>query len=210
MEKLKAFLSIERKSHVVWPQQNKVFRAFECTQPNKVKVVIVGQDPYYMSNTADGLAFSSQKPGYMPASLEVLLNEVYNDMKAPFIKADIGTCDLSPWADQGVFLINRILTVRQDKANSHKGKGWETLTDQVISILSKDFRPKVFMLWGNEAQKVEKFIDPTKHLLLKAPHPASELYGRKDKGKFTGCEHFSKANLFLREKGIIPVNWILS
>jgi uracil-DNA glycosylase len=207
---LKAFIAKERLSYTVLPEQEHVLRAFDLTPPNKVKVIIVGQDPYYTKGHSNGLAFSCIKKDFIPPSLEIIFREVYKVYGIPFVKADIKSCDLTPWAEQGVFLLNRILTVRENKALSHKQKGWEKFTSEAIKILAKDFRPKVFMLWGSEAQKLSSYIDRTKHLVLSAPHPTAHLFNSRTKTEFPGCDHFTKANNFLKEKGISPINWILS
>jgi uracil-DNA glycosylase len=182
---------------VCYPARKDIFRAFELTPLTDVRVVILGQDPYHGPEQANGLAFSvhaGQKP---PPSLRNMLKEVWDDVGGmPWV-------DLTRWAEQGVFLLNTVLTVEEKRPGSHAKFGWETFTDEVIRTISVHQPHVVFMLWGNYAQKKETLIDTTKHLVLKAPHPSplSAYQG------FFGCRHFSQANAFLEGKGLAVVKW---
>lgn len=182
---------------VCYPPQSSILRAFELTPLSSIRVVIIGQDPYHGHGQANGLAFSvhaGQKP---PPSLRNILKEVWDDVGGmPWV-------DLSRWAEQGVFLLNSVLTVEERRPGSHSKYGWEAFTDEVIRTISTHQPHVVFMLWGNYAQKKETLIDTTKHLVLKAPHPSplSAYHG------FFGCRHFSQANAFLERKGMQGVKW---
>jgi uracil-DNA glycosylase len=197
--RLMSFVRDEYQSHQVFPPEKEIFNAFGLCPISNVKVVILGQDPYPGPGQAHGLSFSV-KPGIpFPPSLLNILKE---------IRADIGldmppNGDLTRWADQGVFLLNATLTVRAKQAGSHQNQGWETFTDEVIKSISSKRENVVFMLWGAYAQKKAKLIDAEKHLILKAPHP-SPLSAHRG---FLGCRHFSKANNYLIEKKIKPINW---
>ncbi|MDO8967053.1 uracil-DNA glycosylase [Algoriphagus sp.] len=196
---LVSFVRDEYQSHQVFPPGKEIFKAFELCPISKVKVVILGQDPYHGPGQAHGLSFSV-KPGIpFPPSLLNILKE---------IKADIGldmppNGDLTRWANQGVFLLNATLTVRANQAGSHQKQGWEIFTDEVIKSISSQRENVVFMLWGAYAQKKAELIDAEKHLILKAPHP-SPLSAHRG---FLGCRHFSKANDYLIEKQLKPINW---
>lgn len=197
--RLMSFVRDEYQSHQVFPPEKEIFNAFGLCPISNVKVVILGQDPYPGPGQAHGLSFSV-KPGIpFPPSLLNILKE---------IRADIGldmppNGDLTRWADQGVFLLNATLTVRAKQAGSHQNQGWETFTDEVIKSISSKRENVVFMLWGAYAQKKAELIDAEKHLILKAPHP-SPLSAHRG---FLGCRHFSKANNYLIEKKIKPINW---
>ena len=193
------FIRNEYKSKTIYPKGKDIFNAFNLTPVNKVKVVIIGQDPYHGANQAHGLCFSVLKGVKIPPSLRNIYKE---------INADIGidipdTGELQSWANQGVFLLNNVLTVEEGKANSHKGCGWEEFTASAIEALSDKREGLVFLLWGSHAQKKEELIDSSKHLILKAPHPSplSAFSG------FFGCRHFSKANSFLESKGRKAIDW---
>jgi uracil-DNA glycosylase len=182
---------------VCYPPKADIFRAFDLTPLQEVRIVILGQDPYHGSGQANGLAFSVHAGQKAPPSLRNILKEVWDDVGGmPWV-------DLTRWAEQGVFLLNAVLTVEEKKPGSHGKHGWETFTDEVIRTISQQQPHVVFMLWGNYAQKKEALIDPTKHLVLKAPHPSplSAYQG------FFGCKHFSQANSFLEGKGISAVKW---
>jgi uracil-DNA glycosylase len=182
---------------VCYPPQSQIFRAFELTSLLKVRVVILGQDPYHGPGQANGLAFSVHAGQKAPPSLRNILKEVWDDVGGlPWV-------DLTRWAEQGVFLLNAVLTVEEKKPGSHSSFGWETFTDEVIRTISRHQSHVVFMLWGNYAQRKEVLIDTTKHLVLKAPHPSplSAYQG------FFGCRHFSQANAFLEEKGLPALKW---
>lgn len=182
---------------ICYPPQADIFRAFELTQLNHVRVVILGQDPYHGPQQANGLAFSVHAGQKAPPSLRNILKEVWDDV------AGMPWVDLTRWAEQGVFLLNAVLTVEEKKPGSHGKYGWEIFTDEVIRIISQRQPHVVFMLWGNYAQKKEALIDTSKHLVLKAPHPSplSAYQG------FFGCRHFSQANAFLEQKGLAEVKW---
>ena len=184
-------------SSACYPPQSDIFRAFELTPSDQVRVVILGQDPYHGQGQANGLAFSVHAGQKAPPSLRNILKEVWDDVGGmPWV-------DLTRWAEQGVFLLNAVLTVEEKKPGSHAKYGWEAFTDEVIRTISAQQPHVVFMLWGNYAQKKETLIDTTKHLVLKAPHPSplSAYQG------FFGCKHFSRANAFLEEKGLSAVKW---
>jgi uracil-DNA glycosylase len=182
---------------ICYPPKSEVFRAFELCSLEDVKVVILGQDPYHGPAQANGLAFSVHAGQKAPPSLRNMLKEVWDDVGGmPWV-------DLTRWAEQGVFLLNTVLTVEEKKPGSHSKLGWETFTDEVIRTISQHQPHVVFMLWGNYAQKKEILIDTSKHLVLKAPHPSplSAYQG------FFGCKHFSQANVFLEGKGLSSVKW---
>lgn len=198
-KQLTSFVRNEYHNHLVFPPGKEIFNAFDHCPLDSVRVVILGQDPYHGPGQAHGLSFSV-KPGIpFPPSLLNIMKE---------IKADLGTPmppngDLTRWADQGVFLLNATLTVRANEAGSHQNKGWEIFTDEVIRIINAQREHVVFMLWGAYAQKKAELIDPTRHLILKAPHP-SPLSAHRG---FLGCKHFSKANEYLLNNGLEPIKW---
>ncbi|MGC7589602.1 uracil-DNA glycosylase [Bisgaard Taxon 46] len=188
---------------VVYPPANEVFSAFQLTEFDQVKVVILGQDPYHGPNQAHGLAFSV-KPGIQPPpSLMNMYKELTQDIEG-FQIPNHGY--LVPWAKQGVLMLNTVLTVEQGKAHSHANFGWETFTDKVIAALNEQRERIVFLLWGSHAQKKGQFIDRNKHCVLTAPHP-SPLSAHRG---FLGCHHFSKANQYLIEQGLSPIQWQLA
>ncbi len=191
---------LEEYSHYqIFPPKEDVFSAFDLTPLSKVKVVIIGQDPYHNINQAHGLCFSV-KPGIdVPPSLVNIYKELNEDMGCYIPNNGY----LVKWAKQGVLMLNSVLTVRAHEANSHKGYGWEKFTDAVIRILNEQDRPIVYLLWGNPALKKASVVDNPKHLLLKAPHP-SPLSAYRG---FFGCHHFSMANDFLKENGLEPIDW---
>jgi len=196
---LKTFLEQERKSHDVFPPEEDVFNAFKLTPYDRVRVVILGQDPYHDNGQAHGLAFSV-KPGVTPPpSLKNIYKEMQTDLGLPVPKHG----DLTSWAANGVMLLNTVLTVRAHTPLSHRGKGWETFTDAVISALSAKETPIVFMLWGAPAQKKEKLIDTSRHVVVKSAHP-SPLSARNG---FFGSAPFSQVNAALEKAGKTPVNW---
>ena len=196
---LKAFLIEEKRQYVVYPPGSLIFNAFAHTPFDKVKVVILGQDPYHGKGQAHGLCFSVPDGVRPPPSLENMYKEIHNDLG--IVPSASG--NLECWADQGVFLLNATLTVRASTAGSHQKKGWETFTDKVIQTLSEVREHLVFLLWGNYARAKQSLIDPRRHLILEAPHPSpfSASSG------FFGCKHFSKANEYLRQHGIDPIDW---
>lgn len=196
--KLKSFLQEEKKQHTVYPPGSQIFSAFDLTPFSKIKAVILGQDPYHGPRQAHGLCFSVTRDVATPPSLKNIFKE---------IKEDIGVDqpphgDLTEWAQQGVFLLNAILTVRQGEPTSHKDKGWEIFTDHVIRLINDKKEHVVFMLWGAYAQSKAHLIDESKHLVLKAAHPSPLA-----RGAFFGCKHFSKCNAYLVQHGIETVNW---
>lgn len=189
-----------RQGKVVYPPAKDVFNAFRYTEFSDVKVVILGQDPYHGPNQAHGLCFSVLPGVKTPPSLVNMYKELAQDIPG-FSIPEHGY--LKNWAEQGVFLLNTVLTVEQGKAHSHAGTGWETFTDKVIAEINRHRQNVVFLLWGSHAQKKGHFIDRQKHCVLTAPHP-SPLSAHRG---FFGCKHFSKANQYLQEHGETPVNW---
>lgn len=196
---LENFVEKERKEKVVFPKKEDVFKAFELTPFENVKCVIVGQDPYYNINQANGLAFSVNKGIKLPPSLVNIYKEAHDD-----VGIDIPNHgDLSSWAKEGVFLLNTILTVEEGKPLSHKNKGWEKFTLKVLKTLNEDDEPKVFILWGKEAIGLKKIIDNPKHLIIESPHP-SPLSSYRG---FFGSKPFSKTNEFLMKNNRKTINW---
>ena len=196
---LKAFLIEEKRQHTVYPPGSLIFNAFAHTPFENVKVVILGQDPYHGEGQAHGLCFSVPDGVKPPPSLVNMYKEIYSDLGI----ARSSSGNLECWADQGVFLLNATLTVRAATAGSHQNKGWETFTNRVIQSLSEGREHLVFLLWGNYARAKKSLIDTQKHLVLEAPHPSPFS---ADSG-FFGCKHFSKANEYLRQHGIEPIDW---
>lgn len=202
MKELKTFLRRETEAKkIIFPRGSEYFAALNHTPFEKVKVVILGQDPYHGPNQAHGLCFSV-KPGMaIPPSL---LN-IYKEMKADLGIEQPRHGYLEPWARQGVLLLNATLTVESGRAGSHQNKGWEQFTDSVIDALNREREGLVFVLWGSYAQKKGAFIDEKKHLVLRGPHP-SPLSAHRG---FFGCKHFSKINDYLKSKGQQPIDWQL-
>lgn len=202
MQSLKQFLRKEKDAKkIIFPNSKEVFNAFNYTPLEKVKVVIIGQDPYHGFGQAHGLCFSV-KPGVPPPpSLVNIYQELHTDLGIPI--PDHGC--LIPWAKQGVLLLNAVLTVEQSKAASHQGKGWEIFTDKVIAVLNAAARPIVFVLWGSYAQRKGSAIDETKHLVIKSVHP-SPLSAYRG---FFGSRPFSRINTFLLKQGQTPIDWSL-
>ncbi|MGP1928765.1 MAG: uracil-DNA glycosylase [Arsenophonus sp. NC-WZS1-MAG3] len=186
---------------IIYPPQKDVFNAFRYTELSEIKVVILGQDPYHGPNQAHGLSFSVRPRISAPPSLVNIYKELSKDI-TDFQYPDHGY--LASWGQQGVFLLNTVLTVEQGKAHSHMHLGWETFTDKVIAVINQYCVGVVFLLWGSHAQKKGKFIDNQKHLVLKAPHP-SPLSAHRG---FFGCRHFSKTNDILIKQGLRPINWV--
>ncbi len=193
-----SLISARNAGKIIYPPGQQIFNAFNSTPFDKVKVVILGQDPYHGDGEAMGLCFSVPKKIKVPPSLQ----NIYKELKADLGLEPPAHGDLSAWAAQGVLLLNASLTVERNQANSHKGIGWYTFTDTVIRLLSEHRNHLVFMLWGNFAKQKKELIDASRHLVLEAAHP-SPLAG----GAFFGCRHFSKANAYLVEYGIDPVEW---
>jgi len=197
---LATFVAAKRGANTVYPAEQDVFN-WARLDIRQTKVVILGQDPYHGPNQAHGLSFSVLRPTPPPPSLKNMFKELVQDENVEFKKPDHG--DLTSWAEQGVLLLNAVLTVTQAQANSHKGRGWEEITDGAIKAVSDKCRHVVFILWGGFAQKKEAKIDGKKHLVLKGPHP-SPLSAHRG---FFGCAHFSKANKYLKEHGKSEINW---
>ncbi len=194
------FVKSEYDNYVIYPPADDIFNAFHFTPLNKVKVVVLGQDPYHNVNQAHGLSFSvptSQKE--IPPSLQNIYKELSNDCGCYIPNNGY----LKKWADQGVLMLNTVLTVRAHQANSHQGKGWEKFTDAVFEAVNQQDRPIVYMLWGKPAQSKIPMLNNPKHLILKAPHP-SPLSAYRG---FFGCGHFGQANKFLVDNGMEPIDW---
>ena len=196
---LKTFLVEEKSQYAVYPPGSLIFNAFAHTPFEKVKVVILGQDPYHGKGQAHGLSFSVPDGVKPPPSLVNMFKEIHKDLDI----APSASGNLECWADQGVFLLNATLTVRASTAGSHQNKGWEPFTDKVIQSLSDGRDHLVFMLWGNYARAKKSLIDTQKHLVLEAPHPSPFSANNG----FFGCKHFSKANEYLRQHHIEPIDW---
>ena len=202
MVALGTFLQGEIASgQTVFPAKDLWFNALQKTPLNNVKVVILGQDPYHGVGQAHGLSFSVQSGIKMPPSLNNIFKEIASDFNQP----PNTSCDLTPWAEQGVLLLNATLTVQAHNAGSHQKKGWERFTDYIIKHISRDRDHVVFLLWGSFAQSKIEFIDQNKHTVLTAPHP-SPLSAHRG---FMGCKHFSACNNALEQHGQTPINWTL-
>ena len=189
----------EYRTYKVFPPSNDIFNAFHLTPLSKVKVVILGQDPYHNDGQAHGLCFSVKKGVDIPPSLVNIYQELHDDCGCYIPNNGY----LVKWAEQGVLLLNTVLTVRAHQALSHRGIGWEKFTDAAIRVLNEQDRPIVFLLWGRPAQTKHAMLDNPAHLVLEAPHP-SPLSAHRG---FFGCHHFSQANRFLTEHGLTPVDW---
>lgn len=198
--KLLDFVQQEYSSKEVFPKQQDIFKAFNCTPFSQVHVVILGQDPYHDDGQACGLCFSVPEGEKVPPSLKNIYKEIENDIGCA---KDMTSGDLTLWANQGVLLLNAILTVVAHTPASHKGKGWEEFTDTVIRTISNKHDHVVFLLWGNYARSKKVLIDTKKHFVLEAPHPSpfSAYTG------FFGCKHFSKCNEYLRKHGQKEILW---
>ncbi|MBR3784239.1 MAG: uracil-DNA glycosylase [Bacteroidales bacterium] len=197
---LKNFLVAERQQHTCYPPGSKIFAAFDSTPFDKVKAVIIGQDPYHEPGQAMGLCFSVPQGVQVPPSLANIIKEINDDLGTQ-IPATSG--DLSGWAAQGVLLLNATLTVREHAAGSHQRHGWEQFTDAAIQALAERRQGIVFLLWGSYAIGKRKLINPLHHCILTAPHP-SPLSAYRG---FFGCRHFSRANDYLRSTGQTPIDW---
>ena len=193
------FVRQEYARTTIYPPARFIFNAFDHCPFNKVKVVILGQDPYHEPGQANGLCFSVAPGTQLPPSLVNIFKEIQEDLGKPF-PAD---GDLTRWADQGVLLLNATLTVQAHYAGSHQRRGWETFTDAVIQQLADKREHIVFILWGSYAQQKSVYINPSRHLILRAPHP-SPLSAYRG---FFGCKHFSKANAYLQQTGQTPIDW---
>jgi uracil-DNA glycosylase len=202
MAELKQFLVAEREvGKRIFPKGSEWFRALDLTPLESVRVVILGQDPYHGPGQAHGLCFSVRPGVQPPPSLINIFKELESDLG--IMPARHGF--LEHWAKQGVLLLNSVLTVEMGRAASHRERGWERFTDKIIAQVNAKSEPVVFMLWGSYAQKKAAFVDQSRHLVLKAPHP-SPLSAHSG---FFGCRHFSQANAFLKSKGLQPVDWAL-
>jgi uracil-DNA glycosylase len=200
MQKLRDFL-VTRKEHraVIYPPGKQIFNALNSTPFEQVRVVILGQDPYHGPGQAHGLCFSVQSGVRVPPSLANIYREIQSDLgiEPPH------NGYLQSWAEQGVLLLNAVLTVERGQAGSHQGKGWEIFTDAIVQLLNDERENLVFMLWGSYAMKKGAVIDSRKHLVLKAPHP-SPLSAHRG---FLGCRHFSSANDYLKKHQQLPIDW---
>ena len=194
------FVKSEYISKVCYPKGSQIFSAFDHCHFDQVKVVIIGQDPYHGPNQANGLCFSVNDGIPFPPSLQNIFKEIEADLNKPMPK----TGNLERWADQGVFLLNATLTVRQSEAGSHQGKGWEKFTDAVIKQIAAESENVVFLLWGGFAQKKAALIDASKHHILKSGHPSPLSANR---GFWFGNKHFSQTNAFLKSKGMPEIEW---
>lgn len=193
------FVKEEYRTQTVFPPGKEIFRAFDCADFDKVKVVIIGQDPYHGPGQANGLCFSVRDGVPMPPSLKNIFKEIQSDLGKPFPKNG----DLERWANQGVLLLNATLTVRSSTPGSHQNKGWEQFTDAVIKEISDNKNNIVFLLWGAYAQKKGEIIDRSRHLVLMSAHPSPFS---ADRG-FFGNKHFSKTNEYLKIKGLKEIDW---
>lgn len=203
MEQLRNFLLAEKKADkVIYPPSSLIFNALNTTPLHAVKVVILGQDPYHGPNQAHGLSFSVQRGVALPPSLRNIFHELHTDLGMPVPSHG----DLTRWAQQGVLLLNSVLTVEAGQPTSHQKRGWEDFTDQVIDVLNEQREHLVFILWGAYAQRKGQRIDRSKHLVLTAAHPSPLAANR---GGFFGCRVFSKANNYLKQNGIEPIDWQL-
>ena len=203
MDALRDFLLQEKQQNkVIYPPSSLIFNALNTTPLNQVKVVIIGQDPYHGPNQAHGLSFSVQRGVALPPSLRNIFHELHTDLGAPIPRHG----DLTHWAEQGVLLLNSVLTVEAGQPTSHQKQGWEDFTDHVIDVLNQQREHIVFILWGAYAQRKGQRIDPNKHLILKAAHPSPLAANR---GGFFGCKVFSKSNNYLKQNGIEPIDWQL-
>ena len=200
-QELYRFVGEERRKHAIYPPGPDVFNALHYTPYERVQVMIIGQDPYHEPGQAHGLAFSVRPGIAPPPSLVNIFKELHDDVGFSIPRHGC----LIPWAEQGVLLLNAVLTVRAHQANSHQGKGWETFTDTVIRAVNQKETPVVFLLWGAYAQRKAELIDSRRHTILKAPHPSPLSASRG----FFGCRHFSKANAALEAAGLPPIAWQL-
>ncbi|MCQ2496759.1 MAG: uracil-DNA glycosylase [Lachnospiraceae bacterium] len=193
------FVNDEYRSGIVYPLADDIFNALHLTPLNDVKVLILGQDPYHNEHQAHGLSFSVLPGNQTPPSLVNIYEELKNDIGCYVPNNGY----LKKWAEQGVLMLNTVLTVRAHQANSHAGHGWEKFTDAIISAVNQQDRPIVYMLWGSPAQKKVPMLNNKKHLVLTAPHP-SPLSAYRG---FFGCRHFSKCNEFLKANGVEAIDW---
>ncbi len=193
------FVKQEYATHRVFPAGRNIFHAFDMCDPENVKVVIIGQDPYHGEGQAHGLCFSVNDGVPFPPSLVNIFQEVHDDIGVPIPTSG----NLDRWASQGVLLLNAVLTVRAHEATSHAGRGWEQFTDAVVRAIATHHDKIVYMLWGSYAQRKGEIVDPSRNLILKAVHP-SPLSAYRG---FLGCRHFSQANAYLEANGYTPIVW---
>ena len=197
--KLREFLKQEYSHYRVYPDMYDIFNALKYTSFADTRAVIIGQDPYHGPGQAHGLCFSVKRGVTPPPSLVNIFKELHDDLGLPMPSSG----ELTPWARQGVLLLNTVLTVRAHQPNSHKGKGWEILTDRIISELNHKTTPVVFLLWGANARSKKKLITNPQHVILETVHPSPlSAYGG-----FFGCRHFSQANRVLEQSGQVPIDW---
>ncbi len=202
MQSLRAFLMAEKqRGKHVYPPGSEIFNAFNSTPLEQVRVVILGQDPYHGPGQAHGLCFSVRAGIAVPPSLRNIFKELQSDLGC----VPPGHGNLQHWAEQGVLLLNNVLTVERGLAAAHQGRGWEQFTDRVVDVLNRERQGLVFMLWGSHAQKKGQMIDRQRHLVLTAPHPSPLSASRG----FFGCRHFSRANQYLQQQGNMPIDWAL-
>lgn len=201
IQELRNALAVEYKTEHVFPPKEEIFNALKLTSYSDTRVVILGQDPYHGQGQAEGLSFSVKKGVRIPPSLRNIYKELHADLGIPIPTHG----SLTHWAEEGVLLLNNVLTVREGQPNSHKGLGWERFTDAVIEKINERNQPAVFMFWGNHAQKKGAFIDRSRHLVIESSHP-SPLAARHG---FIGSRPFSKANQFLESKGMKAVDWVI-
>ncbi|ALM27507.1 uracil-DNA glycosylase [Bacillus altitudinis] len=200
-QELREWVKEEYRTQIVFPKPDDIYRALHLTSYEAVKVVILGQDPYHGPGQAHGLSFSVQLGVKHPPSLRNIFQELKDDLGCPVPNHG----SLVSWAEQGVLLLNTVLTVRKGEANSHKGKGWERVTDRVIDVLNDRDQPVVFVLWGRHAQNKKERIDQSKHYIIESPHP-SPFSARNG---FFGSRPFSKVNAYLKQMGIDEINWCI-
>ncbi len=196
---LAEFVREEYKTHTVYPKAGQIFNAFDSCRLDDLKAVIIGQDPYHGPGQANGLCFSVNPGVEPPPSLRNIFKEIHDDLGTPYPLSG----DLSRWAQQGVLMLNAVLTVRAGQPQSHQGRGWETFTDAVVSRIASTKSQIVYLLWGSPAQRKAAMADPSRNCVLKAPHP-SPLSAHRG---FLGCRHFSKANAYLESAGKAPIVW---
>lgn len=196
---LREFLLNEDATQTIYPHQDEVFNALRSTTYNAVKAVILGQDPYHGTGQAHGLCFSVPAGIALPPSLKNIFKELQNDLGI----APPRNGDLNGWAKNGVLLLNTVLTVRENAANSHQGRGWEIFTDKIIALLNEREKPIAFLLWGNHAIAKKSLVTNSQHKIFTAPHP-SPLSAHRG---FFGCRHFSQTNEFLHRVGLQPIEW---
>ena len=198
-KRLEITVDTEYEKNTVFPAKEDIFNAFRLTPLSQVKTVILGQDPYCRPGQANGLSFSVQPGIAKPKSLNNIFKELQSDLGIPVPESGC----LDGWAEQGILLLNTVLTVRDGERNSHTGIGWEIFTDHIIKIINSQDHPIVYLLWGNPAKEKAALITNPHHLVLKASHP-SPLSARRG---FFGCRHFSKTNEYLRKNNINPIDW---